>query len=100
MRTMDAVISSYGGICNPFNIFHAQVFGEDTRLCVLLWCLIAFFSTALVVIRSPENLTKTQLYVHGVQDRDWFLDMFPSLFKGSPINGCQRRLERHREHFG
>ena len=47
-----------------------------------------------------DNLTKKQLYAHGAQDRNWFLDMFQSLFKSNPTNGYQRRLERHRKHFG
>ena len=47
-----------------------------------------------------QNLTKTQLYAHGAQDRDWFLRMISWMGKGSPTNGYQRRLERHREYFG
>ena len=47
-----------------------------------------------------QKLTKTQLSAHGAQDRDWFLDMFQSLFKGSPTNEYQRRLERQLEYFG
>ena len=55
---------------------------------------------ARIKVKFNQNLTKTQLYAHGVQDRDWFLDMFQSLFKNKPTNGYQRRLERHRKHFG
>ena len=55
---------------------------------------------ARIRVNFNQNLTEKQLYVHGAQDRDWFLDMFQSLFKGSPTNGYQRRLGRHREYFG
>ena len=47
-----------------------------------------------------QNLTQTQLSVHGAQDRDWYLRMVSWITKGNPTNGYQRRLERHREHFG
>jgi hypothetical protein len=47
-----------------------------------------------------QNLTKTQLSVHGAQDRDWYLRVVNWITKGNPTNGYQRRLERHREHFG
>ena len=47
-----------------------------------------------------QNLTKTQLYVHGAQDRDWFLRMISWMGKGNPTNGYQRRLARHRKYFG
>jgi hypothetical protein len=46
------------------------------------------------------NLTKKQLYAHGAQDRNWFLDMLSFVQKGEPSEGYKRRLERHREHFG
>ena len=54
---------------------------------------------ARIKVKFNQNLTKTQLYAHGAQDRGWFLDMFQSLFKGNPTNGYKRRLERHRKHF-
>lgn len=47
-----------------------------------------------------QNLTKTQLSVHGAQDRDWYLRVVSWITKGNPTDGYQRRLERHREHFG
>ena len=54
---------------------------------------------ARIRVKFNQALTKTQLYAHGAQGRDWFLDMFQSLFKGSPTNGYQIRLECHRKHF-
>ena len=47
-----------------------------------------------------DNLTKKQLYAHGAQDRNWFLDMVSFVNKGSPSQGYIKRLKRHREHFG
>ena len=47
-----------------------------------------------------QNLTKTQLSVHGAQDRDWYLRVVNWITKGNPTSGYQRRLERHRKHFG
>ena len=32
-----------------------------------------------------DNLTKKQLYAHGAQDRNWFLDMVSFINKGSPL---------------
>ena len=29
-----------------------------------------------IKVKFNENLTKSQLYMHGAQDRNWFLDMF------------------------
>ena len=55
---------------------------------------------ACIEVKFNQNLTQKQLYAHAAQDRVCFLDMFQSLFKGSPTNGYQRRLERHREYFG
>ena len=45
------------------------------------------------------NLTKKQLYAHGAQDRNWFLDMISFVNKGSPSKGYVKRLTRHREYF-
>ena len=47
-----------------------------------------------------QNLTKTQPSVHGAQDRDWYFRMLSWITKGNPTNRYQRRLERHRDHFG
>ena len=35
---------------------------------------------ARIKVKFNQNLTKTQLYAHGAQDRDWFLDMFSNHF--------------------
>lgn len=38
-----------------------------------------------------ENITKTQLYAHGAQDRNWFLDMIDYATKGNPAEGYIKR---------
>ena len=52
-----------------------------------------------IKVKFNENLTQKQLYIHGAQDRNWFLDMLSFVQKGEPSEGYKRRLERHREHF-
>ena len=75
--------------------------GEEDRLNQLMKeAFNEVTKKARIKVKFNQNLTKKQLYAHGAQDRDWFMDMFQSLFKGSPTNGYQRRLERHREYFG
>ena len=50
-------------------------------------------------VKYNENLTKTQLYAHGAQDRNWFLDMIGSVIKGNPTKGYSERWERHKLFF-
>ena len=52
-----------------------------------------------IKVKFNQNLTKTQLYAHGAQDRNWFLDMITFINKGSPSKGYLKRLTRHREHY-
>jgi len=75
--------------------------GEEDRLNQLIKEVFEDV-TYKVGIRAKynQNLTKTQLSVHGAQDRDWYLRMVNWITKGNPTNRYQRRLERHREHFG
>ncbi len=41
------------------------------------------------------NLTKAQLYAHGANDRNWFLDMIEVIRKPNIAKGYQLRMERH-----
>jgi hypothetical protein len=75
------------GVENSLNQLMKEAFNEVTK-------------KARIKVKFNQNLTKAQLYAHGAQNRDWFLDMFQSLFKGNLTNGYQRRLERHRKYFG
>ena len=76
-------------------------FGEEDRLNKLMKeAFTEITQKVRVKVKFNKNLTKQQLYSHGAQDRNWFLDMIDSIGKGNPTNGYQRRLERHQEYFG
>ena len=76
-------------------------FGEEERLNKLMKeAFTEITHKVRVKVKFNKNLTKQQLYSHGAQDRNWFLDMIDSIGKGNPTNGYQRRLERHQEYFG
>ena len=49
---------------------------------------------------TTVNLTKIRLYVHGVQDRNWFLDMIDYLRRGNSTKGYLGRWNRHKLAFG
>ena len=75
--------------------------GEENRLDQLMKeAFNEVTKKARIKVKFNQNLTQTQLYAHGAQDRDWFLDIFQSLFNGNHTNGYQRRLERLRKYFG
>ena len=102
-RICDYVIADFVKTDTPILTVHDSFIvqiGEEDRLNQLMKeAFNEVTKKARIKVKFNQNLTKTQLYAHGAQDRDWFLDMFQSLFKGSPTNGYQRRLERHREYF-
>jgi hypothetical protein len=103
-RICDYVIADFVKTDTPILTVHDSFIvqiGEKDRLNQLM--KEAFEDvTHKVGIKAKfnQNLTKTQLYAHGAQDRDWFLRMISWMGKGNPTNGYQRRLKRHREHFG
>ena len=103
-RICDYVIADFVRTDTPILTVHdsfiVQVGGEDRLNQLMKEAFNEVTKKARIKVKLNQNLTKKQLYVHGAQDRDWFLDMFQSLFKGNPTNGYQRRLERHREYFG
>jgi hypothetical protein len=102
-RICDYVIADFVRTDTPTLTVHDSFIvqiGEEDRLNQLMKeAFNEVTKKARIKVKFNQNLTKTQLYAHGAQYRDWFLDMFQSLFKGSPTNGYQRRLERHREYF-
>ena len=53
-----------------------------------------------IKVKFNENLTKSQLYMHGAQDRNWFLDMFHSITKGDKSRGYIERLRRQMGNYG
>jgi hypothetical protein len=103
-RICDYVIADFIKTDTPILTVHDSFIvqiGEEDRLNQLMKeAFNEVTKKARIKVKFNQSMTKTQLYAHGAQDRDWFLDMFQSLFKGSPTNGYQRRLERHREYFG
>jgi hypothetical protein len=103
-RICDYVIAGFVKTDTPILTVHDSFIvpiGHEDRLNQLMEeAFNEVTEKARIKVKFNQNLTKTQLYAHGAQDRDWFLDMFQSLFKSKPTNGYQRRLERHREHFG
>ena len=80
--------------------FIVQIEEEDRLNQLMKEAFSEVTKKARIKVKFNQNLTKTQLYAHGAQDKNWFLNIFESLFKVSPTNGYQRRLARHREYFG
>ena len=103
-RICDYVIADFVRTDTPILTVHDSFIvpiGYEDRLNQLM--KEAFEDVTLKVgikAKYNQNLTQTQLSVHGAQDRDWYLRMVGWITKGNPTNGYQRRLERHREHFG
>ena len=76
-------------------------FGEEDNLNRLMKEAFNEVTNSLgVKVKYNENLTKTQLYAHGTQDRNWFLDMIDYLRKGNPSKGYLHRWNRHKIAFG
>ena len=102
-RISDYVIADFVRTDTPILTVHDSFIvpiGEEDRLNQLM--KEAFEQVTYKVgikVKFNENLTKKQLYIHGAQDRNWFLSMIDTLRKGDPTDGYKRRLERHREHF-
>ena len=103
-RICDYVIADFVKTDTPILTVHDSFIvptGEEDRLNQLM--KEAFEDVTYKVgikAKFNQNLTQTQLSVHGAQDRDWYLRMVNWITKGNPTIGYQRRLERHREHFG
>jgi hypothetical protein len=98
-NSLEILIANLLILNHTFSIYR-QIRATDRLNQVMKEAFNEVTKKARIKVKFNQNLTKTQLYAHGAQDRDWFLAMFQSLFKGSPTNGYQRRLERHREYFG
>jgi hypothetical protein len=103
-RICDYIIADFVRTSTPILTVHDSFIvpiGEEDRLNQLMKEAFEDVTNKVgIEVKFNQNLTKKQLYAHGAQDRDWFLDKFQSLFKGNPTNGYQRRLERHRKYFG
>ena len=102
-RICEYVIADFVKTDTPILTVHDSFivpFGEEDRLHALM--KEAFNSVTKqtrIKVKFNENLTKSQLYMHGAQDRNWFLDMFHSITKSDKSRGYIERLRRHRDYY-
>jgi hypothetical protein len=102
-RICEYVIADFIQTDTPILTVHDSFivpFGQEDRLLKLM--KEAFEQvTHQVGIKAKfnSNLTKKQVYAHGTQDRDWFLDAMSFVSKGNPSSGYLKRLDRHRKHY-
>lgn len=103
-RICDYVIADFVESDTPILTVHDSFIvpkGEEARLDQLMKEAFEHVTHKVgIKAKYNQNLTKSQLSVHGAQDGDWYLRVVSWITKGNPTNGYQRRLERHREHFG
>ena len=102
-RICDYVIADFIKTSTPILTVHDSFIvpiGEEDRLNQLMKEAFEDVTNKVgIEVKYNQNLTKTQLSVHGAQDRDWYLRMFDWITKGNPTNGYQRRLKRHQDYF-
>ena len=92
VRTSTSILTVHYSFIVPF--------GEENRLNQLMKEAFEDVTNKVgIEAKYNQNLTKTQLYGHGAQDRDWYLRMFDWITKGNPTNGYQKRLKRHKDYF-
>ena len=76
-------------------------FGQEDRLYQLMKEAFTLITGKLhIQMKWNDNLTKKQLYAHGAQDRDFYLDSVMHITKPEASNGYQRRMERHKAFYG
>ena len=102
-RICEYVISEFIKTDTPILTVHDSFLvqiGEEDRLYAAMKEGYQLVTNKLgIKAKYNENITKTQLYAHGAQDRNWFLDMIASVTKGSPTKGYSKRWERHKGYF-
>jgi hypothetical protein len=102
-RICEYVISEFLKTDTPILTVHDSFIvqiGEEDRLYAAMKEGYQLVTNKLgIKAKFNENITKTQLYAHGAQDRNWFLDMVASVTKGNPTNGYSMRWERHKRYF-
>ena len=103
-RICEYVIADFVRTGTPILTVHDSFivpFEEEDRLLQLMKKAFEHVThQSGIKAKFNDNLTKKQLYAHGAQDRNWFLDMISFVNKGSPSQGYIKRLTRHRKHFG
>ncbi len=102
-RICEYVIADFIQTNTPILTVHDSFivpFGEEDRLHSLMKEAFEYV-TGKVNIKAKfnQNLTKKQLYGHGAQDRNWFLDMIASIQRPDMAKGYAERWHRHREYF-
>ena len=102
-RICEYVISEFLKTDTPILTVHDSFIvqiGEEDRLYAAMKEGYQLVTNKLgIKAKYNENITKTQLYAHGAQDRNWFLDMIGSVIKGNPTKGYSERWERHRNFY-
>ena len=103
-RICEYVIADFVKTDTPILTVHDSFivpFDEEDRLHALMKeAFNVVTNQTRIKVKFNENLTKSQLYMHGAQDRGWFLDMFLSITKGDKSHGYAERMKRHRKYFG
>ena len=87
-------------ILSVHDSFIVQI-GQEDRLKELMQ--IAFEKVTRkekIHVKFNDNLTKAQFYVQGSLDRQWFYDMFVSIFKNEGTDGYQVRIKKHQMWLG
>ena len=102
-RICEYVIADFVRTGTPILTVHDSFivpFGQEDRLLKLMKDAFERVTYQTVIkAKFNNNLTKKQLYAHGAQDRDWFLDMLSFVNKGSPTRGYLKRLAHHNKYW-
>ena len=99
-RICEYVIADFVQTNTPILTVHDSFivpFGEEDRLHILMKEAFEYV-TGKVNIKAKfnQNLIKKQLYGHGAQDRNWFLDMVLSIRNRDASVGYRLRMDRHK----
>ena len=102
-RICDYVIADFVKTGTPILIVHDSFIvpiGEEDRLNQLMKeAFNEVTKKVRIKVKFNQNLTKTQRYVCGLQDRDWFSIVISWMGRGNPTTGYQKRLKKHRDYF-
>jgi len=102
-RICEYVIADFVRTDTPILTVHDSFivpFGEEDRLLQLMKEAFEHVThKTSIKAKFNDNLTKKQLYAHGAQDRNWFLDMVSFVNKGGPSKGYMKRFERHKSFY-
>ncbi|MDA7587261.1 hypothetical protein N8783_05185 [Alphaproteobacteria bacterium] len=72
-------------------------FGQEDQLNQLMReAFSEITQSRSIKVKYNRNLTKRQLYAHGAEDKNWFLDMIASLQSPDKTGGYKLRLGKHK----